>query len=180
MSIGWAVLPNSAPGGTSSRFQHWRAWFWCCSYSREVDLGSVGERHQRSHSGSVTWQTLREAASARRARLPFHTCWWRGTFVIFVLRIGYGTLFLPDLSRHYSKWWILSHVVFRGLPYTGGPAQWSLVPLSESQLRPDGVWKPMRPESNVSSETGKRNFEPSLIRFPPTVAKSINATQPGT
>ena len=38
----------------------------------------------------------------------------------------------------------------------------------------------MRPESNVSSETGKRNFEHSLIGFPPTVAKSINATQPAT
>ena len=30
----------------------------------------------------------------------------------------------------------------------------------------------MRLESTVSSETGKRNFEHSLIRFPPTVAKS--------
>jgi len=35
----------------------------------------------------------------------------------------------------------------------------------------------MRPESNVISETEKGNFEHSLIRFPPTVAKSTNATQ---
>jgi hypothetical protein len=56
----------------------------------------------------------------------------------------------------------------------------SLVPPSESQLRPDGIWKPMRPESNVSSEAGKRNFEHSLIRFPPTVARSVNATRQGT
>src|SRR5438876_8105851 len=41
------------------------------------------------------------------------------------------------------------------------------------------IWKPMRPESNVSSETGKRNFEHSLIGLPPTVAKSINGTHRG-
>ena len=54
-----------------------------------------------------------------------------------------------------------------------------LAPLSESQLRPDGVWKPMRPGSNVSSETGKRSFEYSPIGFPPTVAKSTNSTHRG-
>jgi len=37
----------------------------------------------------------------------------------------------------------------------------------------------MTPECDVSSETGKKNFEHSLIRFPPTVAKSINASQLG-
>jgi hypothetical protein len=51
--------------------------------------------------------------------------------------------------------------------------------LCRCRNRSYGVWKPMRPESNDSNETGKRNFEHSLIRFPPTVAKSTNATQPG-
>src|SRR6266567_3660972 len=35
-------------------------------------------------------------------------------------------------------------------------------------------------EARVQRETGKKNFEQSLIRFPPTVARSINGTQPGT
>src|SRR5438876_3273507 len=55
-----------------------------------------------------------------------------------------------------------------------------LVPLSESQLRPDGVWKPMRPEPNVWSVMGRKNCADSLTKFRSTGAVSTNATQPGT
>src|SRR6266478_1821267 len=97
------------------------------------------------------------------------------TFVIFV----------PHMLAGYSGGSLISHpndgfahVVFRGWPYTGEVAQWSLVS-SELQLRADGIWKLMRFEISVHSEEIRRNSGHSPTRFQPTDAMSIGGTRPG-